>query len=152
VAQPEAPVEVEVVLEPQEGAVGGPDVAETSAPPPPEPRAGTTGWASWTALGAGTALLAGGAVLGVLSRQAEQDRDDLVARSRDDLISHDDFVRADDDARSRALLANVLYGVGGAAVLTGVVLRFVDDDAPAGAGLHVVPVPGGATLTWRGGL
>ena len=99
-------------------------------------------------MGIGVAALATGGALGA------------VASSRDGAIQDEDTIRkrrqAASDAKSMALGADIMYGVGGAAAVTGIVL-VVLGYTKAGKGkvdqAMVVPTIGrdhaGASLTYR---
>jgi len=97
------------------------------APPPevvrPAPARGRV-W-TWLAVGVGAAAMAGGGLSAGLAAQAKRDFD-----------SEPMAVKAADikqTVETRALAANVLFGVGGAALLTGLILFFVEDTGPDGA-------------------
>ena len=101
---------------------------------------------TWLALGAGVAAGVGGAVVGLL---VQSDYDKLVT----DCAAKGGCTQAEVDDASlgmRVTLTNILFAVGGAAALTGVVLFFVEggDDGPedvrvaAGVGLGGLVVRG----------
>ena len=59
----------------------------------------------------------------------------------------------DDSAKTKALVSNVLYGVGGLAVAVGVVLLLLGGaDAASVSAPVVAPAPGGMLLVWEGTL
>lgn len=97
--------------------------------------------AGWIVAGAGAACLAGGVTFGLLSRSAWNDMKD--AEEAGDSAA---WSRSRDRVESRALAADVLYGVGlaGAGVGTWLLLG----GAPTRAG--VVPIQGGAALLLEG--
>ncbi len=122
--------------------------AKPKPQPTPAPRApalaGAATWPGWLALGTGGALLTGGAVFGGLSTYSWMRRDDLQGyRVRIEEVEEEDFL-----ARRQALVANILYGVGAAATLTGVVLLVLSGDGEEGSagGVRVAPAPGGAVF------
>ena len=108
---------------------------------PVEMRAGASGNAADTAGGgggistvglivaiAGAAILAGGGVFGGLALGAAGDAPSNVGP-------------AADDARTMALVADIMFGVGGAALLAGVILMFVLEP-DLGGSARVVPLLG----------
>jgi len=120
---------------------------EPEAPPPPEvarspvPAEATEGQhgLAWIALGGGAALVAAGAVFGVLGQAAS----DEVQGFRDAPGSGrvDEVRDAADTADAYGLTANVLFAVGGAALATGLVVYLAGGDE-AGVSL----TPGGLSL------
>ncbi len=105
-------------------------------PAPAEDRVWT-----WVAVGVGAAALAGGGLSAGLAAQAKGDFDDEPWASKAADLKQ--------TVETRALAANVLFGVGGAALLTGVILFFVEDtgaDAPdASASWQILPGPLGVS-------
>jgi TolB-like protein len=75
-------------------------------------------WHAWTAAGAGVAALGAAAVFGVFSRKAN--RAALEADTQPEAWS------LQDEARKNALGANVMFGVGGAALAASAILFFVE--------------------------
>ncbi len=169
VVQPKASTEVAVELarsvaepapppapeEPGDGW-GSDEESETVPPPPPppappSPEAAGVGWVTWATLGAAAGLLGGGAALGLLARQEEEARDGLLAdaQTRPNDVRYVDYEARDEAARSRALVANVLLGVGAAAAVAGGVLLFAGGDGAAAP--WPVPGGGGLSVVWRGG-
>jgi len=126
-------------------------------PPPPKPRPppvvvaaldqtprdsgrGAVGWAAWGT--AGLAVAAGGAALtaGLLARSANQQAGDVSLTSGEADVHHE-------AARERALAANVMFGVAGAAaVAAGVLFYFHLRSGRGWASAAIVPLPGGAAL------
>ena len=153
----EEPQRAESGAEVQKPEEAAPLPSSEPEPPPPEPAAAEEtrllgiGWPAVAAFGAGAAMLAGGAGFGMMASVAEARRDDLKTAGP---VPASKFQAEDDAARGHALVANVLLGVGVAAVAAGVVLLLLDDaDADsAGAGLRVQPGPLGVQVTWGGGL
>jgi len=122
----------------------------TKAVPPAGDRSSAVTWLPWAVLGGGAALVVGGGVLGVLSGQAVESRDDLVAKAEapGSDVTLADIQEQDDAAQSRALGSNVLLGLGGATVAAGAVLWLLQADVlSAGA---VEAQPGGIRITWGG--
>jgi len=111
-------------------------------------------WVVPATLGLGGALLAAGAVFGVLSRSSAAERDQLTEDSLGGGVAYSKARDADEAAQSRALAANVLVGAGGVAAVAGVVLWLTGGGAEAeeaGACLpQVVPTQGGAVVVWTG--
>jgi hypothetical protein len=100
--------------------------------------------AAWVLAAAGAAALVGGGVSGGLALSAEKDLEDVPqvdVGQRDDLTA-----RADNGA----LAADVLFAVGGAAVVTALILFLLPDgdEAPAAT---LMPVDGGevGAAAWR---
>ena len=92
--------------------------------------------------------------MGLLAQREWASRDSLVSESNERDVTLDEIEAADDGARTRALAANVLLGVGAAAVVGGVVLLLAggepeQDEAVQAA---VVPGPGGlcVRIDWGG--
>ncbi|MBM4372885.1 MAG: hypothetical protein FJ098_14625 [Deltaproteobacteria bacterium] len=112
----------------------------------------------WVLLGSGLALGATGGILhGVGYARNETLYDDYLKKTGEDAQSRYDDAYAD-EVRPKEISAYVLYGVGGAAVLTSVILWAVRDpgarDAEAGTAVEVLPIglPGGGgammSLEW----
>ncbi len=114
--------------------------------PKPPPTAAAEGGSPvpWLVLGGGGALAAGGAVFGVLAGSARDERDALKGAG----TTYDAYQEKQETAKSRALVANVLYVAGGVAAATGVVLLLLDDGgAEAAAGrVRLTPSPAGLGL------
>jgi len=102
----------------------------------------------WITLGAGGALLAGGAVTGILAKN------DSDAFANAQTVSGKRELR--DRGRALALSTDALLGVGVAAAATGAVLLLTGDDAGSTAQgrprLGGAPLPGGAALVFGGRL
>jgi hypothetical protein len=104
---------------------------EAAAPAAAETeRKGGRVW-SWVLLGTGAAVLAGGGIVGGLSMKKEKDLEaDCVDKQCPEEREGDA-----DTIRSMNLTADILYGVGGAVFVTGIVLFFVEPklgaEAPA---------------------
>ncbi len=124
---------IQVLKQQQAEAAAAPKPAPVVTAPPPdpppvvtqpaEPPSGRRRAVGWILAGTGTALLAGGGVLGYVARtdaDAFADSTDL-----DEKRSHRD------SGQSKALAADVMMGVGLAAGITGAVLLLIGDDAPA---------------------
>ncbi len=144
-AAPAAEPEAEPDPEPE--PVAGHKPATPARPPPDKGGGGSP--VPWLALGGGAALLAGGAVFGMLAVQARDERDALKGTDP----FHDEIEARQQEAEGRALVANVLLGAGGVAVVAGVVLLLVGGDEPDAAsaeGLRLVPPAGGGGLVLEG--
>ncbi len=78
-------------------------------------------WVGWGTLGAGAALMAGGGVMGILALGKKKDLncadDGTCAPSQEDTLN---------SARTNAMISTILFGVGGAAAVTGIVLLITD--------------------------
>ncbi len=146
VEHPSAPqAEVEVTVEAGATATAQVALEAEVAPPvltpvtaPVAPPAPSSPW-PWLLMGSGVAVAGGGVVLSFLALDARDEAEAAVPGS-----AQDDAV---DLFEQRRTLSYVAYGVGGAAVVTGIVLLFVGgDDDPQAA---VAPGgPMGVTLRW----
>ncbi len=122
-----------------------PDPPPGTTPVQPPPPGSTQTTVGWVLVGTGLVGLAGGGVMGYLAG----DSADKFSASTD----FEEKVGHRDDAQSRALVADVAFGIGAAAAITGIVLIAIDDDPEAstsgtvGAG----PTPGGGFGVWLGG-
>ncbi len=98
---------------------------------------------TWVAAGVGAAAMASAGTCGILAGQAEDDFKQAAWA--------DEAAEYKDQAETRALAANVMYGIGGAALLTAVVLFFVEPDSSpeAQTQLSMNPAPGGMGAIWR---
>lgn len=108
-------------------------------PPPPRKRVWT-----WVVLGVGAGALVGGGVFGYLasSAKAEFDKEQWGDTAND----------LKNTAESRALIANILFGVGGAGMAAALILFFTEgSDQPAHkpAGLTIAPTLLGFEATYR---
>ncbi len=117
---------------PAERSVVVPPLADEAAaaaagPPPPSSQAdnsdGSAGVATqrtmgWIAIGVGGAMIGAGAFFGLRTLSEKSTVDEHCVGSRCD----DAGLRANDDAKQAATLSTVTFVVGGAAVITGVVL------------------------------
>lgn len=119
-------------------------------PPPAEekpeasgPLLSRRGWA-YVAGGTGIALVAAGAGFDFMAWSAYQDQKDAVAAV--DKAAYDSALST---GKSRATIANVLYGTGVAALGTGAFLYFT---GPSGAQVSVTPTDGGAFVAFSGVL
>ncbi len=120
------------------------------APPPAPQQDGmsTLGLAGWVTLGVGGLVTLGGVGLDVASASLADDLE--VAAAAGDKAAYDQL-QSDIDSRKTTIF--VLYGVGGAALVTGAVLLVLDatgDDAPATSGLTPLLLDGGAGAAWGG--
>lgn len=159
--EPEPEVEPEV--EPEEEAAEGDELAEDdlgeeaeqeAAPRPPAE--GGSKLPAIACLGAGAAFVAGGAVFGWLNGSAKDRLDEAKKKT----VTKAELDKDAEEADSDALIANILFGVGGAALATGVALWLLSGDAPEpGAGgdagllrVWVAPAPDGMGLVLEGTL
>ena len=126
------------------GGGGGPDgggiVIVKPVPTPPRKRVWT-----WVVLGVGAGALVGGGVFGYLASSAKADFDNQEWADKADELKN--------TAESRALLANILFGVGGAGMAAALILFFTEGaDQPAAtetSGLSVTPTLMGFEATYR---
>lgn len=91
--------------------------------------------AGWILLGTGLAAAAAGAVLGGTAL-AEKD---FAGRGFDSQSAYDDSIRS---VENKALAADVLFGVAGAAILGSILAFVVFDAEPAAAPVSLAPPPG----------
>ncbi len=112
----------ETVEDPPEAAAESEVASARVEEAPSDPSAQATSGSTWpmVAIGVGVAALAGGAVMGWLASQKEDELDGF--RDEPKSGTWEQAQGAHDDAQSRALAANVLYGAGTAAAATGLVL------------------------------
>lgn len=118
--------------------------------PPPEPRveqhAARSRGVPYACFGVAVAGLGGGAILGMTANQL----------ARDEKASTDPVAKPDlrTRARQRALVADVAYGVGSAALVAGAVMILLEPKDPTLAAVLPRPLllPQGAGLTWGGTL
>lgn len=125
-AKPDAPVRREVQLVP---------AAERG----PGERPDRT-WA-WVAVGAGGALIAGGAIAGAQALKKHEKINDIIEGRAEADEAEFDALR--DEGARFALIADGLYVAGAASLVTGVVLFLMGDDEPS-TRATVRPGPGGA--------
>jgi len=107
----------------------------------------------------GAAAVGVGVVFGLLSADAV---DRYAATTIRTAADADTALAALDEARSRALIANVLYGAGGVLLLVGASWFLIElltggadspeSRAPARAMFGVAPLPGGALVSLQGNL
>ncbi len=95
-----------------------PEPVPPAARAPVEPGGSDQSVAGWVTLGTGLAVAGAGAVVGILAR-------DKAVRYRD--LDEPDREGLRTQGLEQALLADILFGVGGAAVVGGVVLLLTDD-------------------------
>lgn len=119
------------------------------------PASRITPW-QWVAIGGGAACVVVG---GVMTKLAMDDRGRVESATRvDGIVTGMSQVAADDlvkKARTKDAASWALYGVGGAAIVTGVVLAIVDATRgrePAVPAVGVGVVPGGLSLGFSGGF
>ncbi|RME23313.1 MAG: hypothetical protein D6806_11480, partial [Deltaproteobacteria bacterium] len=101
---------------------------------------------TWIALGVGAAVVAGGGVMAYLASDAKNAFDNEPYADR--------ALQLKSTAESRALAANVMFGAGGAVVLTGLVLFFVEgadskSQEQASYMPKIAPAAGGLHAIWR---
>jgi hypothetical protein len=122
-------------------AAGGKQASPAEEPGPVTEEPGTEGgkrvW-TWVALGVGAAALIGGGVTGGLAMGREKD---LLADCPDNRCPSSLEGEAD-TIKTMNLTADILYGVGAAAVIAGIVLFFVEPKGKAEADVTVAPAVG----------
>jgi TolB-like protein len=114
--------------------------ARTSAAPAPGMDGSRRAW-GWTAVGGGAALAAAGVVFGLQAQKAYQDEKSASAAGDRPL-----YDSSKSRAKSRALAADVCYGLGAAGVGTGVYLLLTG----RAGGVAAAPAPGGAVAVVAG--
>ncbi len=134
VARPGENVSLDVTLETatQAAATGAvatpPDAAAAAVATPPPPAA--TPVAPWVIGSAGVIMLLGGVVASALVVAAVDDREALQSRR----VFYTEIEDANDVAKSRAVAANILYGLGATALVSGVGLQVLMQSAESSAG------------------
>lgn len=146
-------VELGSARQPRDDGVVAAAPVVTAAPPPsvelPAPVTGG-GWrrpVGIAAVGAGAVAAGVGLILGVQASDARRrvtnaDRDEL---GRVTSISQRDAQALETTSRSQAVIANVLFGVGGGLAAAGVVLIIIGPDSSPVVALS--PAPGGVVLS-----
>jgi hypothetical protein len=145
----------EPAAEPAAAPVKGDEAAGETAQPvpvaPPAPAQDEDGgkgkrvW-TWVFLGAGAAIVAGGGITGGISMSREKDlKSDCVDKQCPESREGDA-----DSIRAMNLTADILYGVGAAAIVTGIVLAFVEPRVKKKAPT-VALVPGDGLVLVAGG-
>jgi hypothetical protein len=81
--------------------------------------------------GAGLVSLGAGVYFGLEAKDTDDEAEELCPRSRE--CENQEGLELTEDAQSEALTANILYGVGGAAIIAGAILYFTADDSSDGA-------------------
>ncbi len=125
-----------------------PATSPASAPTPPPPRPiSRVNWPAWLTLGLAGACGVAGLGLGLSSRSEASQADDLTLPYGAAKDHHD-------AATSRALAANILFGVAGAAAITSGILFWVGHRRAAAERpvATVVPLPSGAAVQISGAL
>ena len=92
----------------------------------------------WTVMSMGAGAVTGGLVFGFLAN-AQASKSEQVGGQL-----------AVEDAKDLALIANVLYGIGGAGVATGLALWYFGDDTPSDIAVAPVLTSDGAFISIRG--
>jgi hypothetical protein len=111
---------------------------------------------AWGTGGAAVVTLAVGVGFGFAARSAESDHDDLYKRSLTTPVAYSKIQAAADSAKSRALVASILFAAGGALAVTSAVLFAFSggSDAPSGAtattSAGLSRTPGGVVATFGG--
>ena len=126
----------------------------TAAPAPPPGDGPGVSAATWIALGAGTAALTVGIVVGWTAQRDFDDWKDMPVGSRDEA---DDARAAFDGIRGRAIAADVLLAIGAVGIGLGATLLVLDlgGDGERDGGqarVAVMPAPGGAIVRIEGAL
>ncbi|MBN2494327.1 MAG: hypothetical protein JXR96_07055 [Deltaproteobacteria bacterium] len=130
VSEPETAPGPEKAAKPAPEATQGDEaeLARRISAPAPEPRSCWSNPWTWTAAGLGVASIGTGVILGVVSRDRQREAANRAALGKP-LLAYEAY----QDAEDLALGANIVYGIGGAALVTAVVLFAIDalDSPPA---------------------
>lgn len=102
--------------------------------------------AEWVLVGTGAAALAAGGVFGILALDSESQLDDAKARN----AGVDELTSLSNDTERNALVADILFGVGGATLLTGAIFLLTRSDDGDAQVLAPTLTEDGASLTWSG--
>jgi hypothetical protein len=94
-------------------------------------------------------VLAGGAVFDGLAVADNNSAKALDARGATDRAPFDAKIR---DFHTKGIVSDVLYGVGAAAAVAGIVLTALPDSSPEKPRAALAPMPGGAALVVSGGF
>ncbi|MFH1530581.1 MAG: tetratricopeptide repeat protein [Pseudomonadota bacterium] len=137
--------EVTLALEPLPEPARAPVVAPSVAPPP-RPAV----WPRWAALGGGAALAAAGGLLHFLAWRQNRSLEDRYPTGAPGhpvpVANREAYTRAfEDEVTPKLLTSYALYGIGGAAMVTGVILWLLEDRSPEP--VSVLAAPGGCGLT-----
>jgi hypothetical protein len=99
----------------------------------------------WVSVGISAGALVTGLVLGKMAQSSESD---LRSSERAGTLDYDRLRSLQDSATSNARTANILFGLAGAAAVTGLVLVVVGDgkDNPSATSWRVLPLPGGVSI------
>ena len=132
---------------PADRAAGAPP----AAPPPTDSESSATPIAPLVLGGIGIVGLGVGSYFGIKAMSDADDANELCPDGKCTSQRGEDLM---DDARTSATVSNIAFGVGAAALVTGVVLYFAAPDAneTADEGLVPLAVDRGAGFAWRGTL
>ena len=125
IAPPPTPLKVEIVQA---------ETVDEAPPPPVKPGFFRRHLGSTIALGVGLVAAGTGMGFGMVADQARQDVE----------FQYDPSLDA--DGRDNALVANVMFGLAGAAAVTAIILFVLEPSADANAQATVAAAPGGALL------
>ena len=110
--------------------------------PPPDSR-GTYKIAAWAMLGVAVAAAGAGLGMGLSGKSLEDDANDLAHPFGEAQVLHD-------QASTRYLVGNILYGVAGAAAITSGVLFYFGYRGAPEAQVALAPIEGGAMFQLQG--
>ena len=133
---------------PAEPSTSGPP----PTPPPTDSESSATPIAPFVLGGIGIVGLGVGSYFGVKAMSDADDANELCPDGKCTSQRGEDLM---DDARTAATVSNIAFGVGAAALVTGVVLYFAapdSDEAATNEGLVPLAVERGAGFAWRGSL
>lgn len=135
-------------LPPPPKAVAAVEPAPEPPPPPKKPSMSSRRFWGYALGGVGLAAVAGGAVAGLSAKSAYDSEKEAAASG--DLAAFESYR---DQANSRALIADVLYGVGAVGVGVGVYLVLTGPSASTPPlAVNVSPMQSGAILVVSGGF
>jgi len=90
--------------------------------------------------------------VGLLAYQDVVERDDLVGQSLSGDVRLSQVDERDDAARSKALVANVLFAAGAVSAMVGTVLMLTADPGAPARAVGLAPAPGGGLVVVGGTL
>lgn len=116
---------IQLALVPEGGGGTGTDPGVPGTPPAGGGGARIT-TPVWVMIGLTGAALLTGIITGSLALSDQGDFDDLMGSENLTLAQYNEATGVGDSGRTKALIADISFGVAGAAALTGIVLFFVD--------------------------
>ncbi|NUN16341.1 MAG: hypothetical protein HUU55_22160 [Myxococcales bacterium] len=117
--------------------------AKTNSVLPESAPSAIPGYLPWVMVGSGVAVALGGAGLHAWAMDAADERNQYASPipGLNDAERYDKYVLAHDQAEERAMAAYILYGIGAASVVTGIVLFALPQDTEATSQLMPLVLP-----------